>query len=92
MMDAISSRLGVSEFRVRIDPGNQASQKLFEKLGAEPNGISEFLIHDQAVLEKVEEENLHLIDEHLIVLAAKFGVEPRNLLSHVLEYTLIYRK
>lgn len=92
MMDAISTRLGVSKFRVRIDPGNRASQKLFEKLGAQPNGISEFLIHDQAALEKVEEENLHLIDEDLITLAAKFNVEPRNLLSHVLEYTLTYSK
>jgi len=91
MIDAIAIRLGVAEFRIRIDPGNQASQKLFEKLGAQPNGISEFLIHDQAALEKVEEDNLHLIDDDLIALAAKFGVEPRSLLSHVLEYTLVYR-
>ena len=91
MMEAITMRLGVSEFRVRIDPGNQASQKLFEKLGAQPNGISEFLIHDQDALKKVEEDNLHLINEDLIALAARFGVEPRTLLSHVLEYTLVYR-
>ncbi|MCF2661165.1 GNAT family N-acetyltransferase [Pseudoflavonifractor phocaeensis] len=92
MMEAIAKRLGVNEFRVRIDPGNKASQKLFEKLGAQPNGISEFLIHDQDSLKKVEEDNLHLIDEDTITLAAKFGVEPRALLSHVLEYTLIYRQ
>lgn len=90
MMEAIAWRLGVSKFRVRIDPGNWASQKLFEKLGAQPNGISEFLIHDQEMLKKVEEENLQLIDEDTIALAAKFGVEPRSLLSHVLEYTLTY--
>lgn len=92
MMEAIAKRLGVTEFRVRIDPGNRASQKLFEKLGATPNGISEFLIHDQDALNKVEEDNLHLIDEDLTALATKFGVEPRHLLSHVLEYTLLYRK
>ena len=90
MIDAIATRLGVSSFRVRIDPGNRASQKLFEKLGAQPNGVSEFLIHDQAALEKVEEDNLHFIDENLIALAAQFDVEPRKLLSHVLEYTLTY--
>jgi len=90
MMEAISMRLGVTKFRVRIDPGNQASQKLFEKLGAIPNGISEFLIHDQDTLKKVEEDNLHLINEEHIALAEKFGVQPRQLLSHVLEYTLIY--
>ena len=92
MIDAIATRLGVSSFRVRIDPGNRASQKLFEKLGAQPNGISEFLIHDQEALDKVEEDNLHLIDEKLIALAARFDVEPRKLLSHVLEYTLTYRQ
>jgi len=90
MIEAISMRLGVSEFRVRIDPGNRASQKLFAKLGAQPNGVSEFLIHDQDALKKVEEDNLHLINEETITLAAKFGVEPRALLSHVLEYTLTY--
>lgn len=85
MMNAITSRLGVSKFRVRIDPSNPASQKLFEKLGTQPNGISEFLIHNQEALQKVEEENLYLI-----ALAARFGSESRNLLSHVLEYTLTY--
>ena len=90
MLEAIKARLGVVAFRVRIDPGNQASQKLFEKLGAVPNGISEFLMHDENALEKFEEDNLHLIDEHLIALADKFNVKPRKLLSHVLEYTLFW--
>jgi len=88
MLDAIKTRLGETEFRVRIDPSNHASQKLFEKLGAVPNGISEFLIHDQSTLERIEEDNLQYIDEQLIALANKFNVEPRKLLSHVLEYTL----
>ena len=91
MLDAIRDRLGITEFRVRIDPGNTASQHLFEKLGAVPNGISEFLIHDQAALEQCEEENLHLIDDTIIALATKFQVEPRKLLSHVLEYTLLWQ-
>lgn len=88
MLTAIKARLGIAQFRVRIDPSNYASQRLFDKLGAVPNGISEFLIHDQNALEKCEEENLHLIDEHLRTVADKFGVEPRKLLSHVLEFTL----
>lgn len=90
MLNAIKVRLGVTGFRVRIDPGNTASQKLFEKLGAAPNGISEFYIHDQEVLEKIEEDNLHLLNEHFNALAAKFHVEPRKLLSHALEYTLLW--
>lgn len=88
MLDAIKTRLGVSEFRVRIDPGNIASQKLFEKLGAVPNGISELWLHDSKQIEQCEEENLDCIDDQAIVLAGKFGVEPRKLLSHVLEYSL----
>ncbi len=88
MMRAMKRRLGVTEFRVRIDPGNKASQKMFEKLGAKPNGVSEFLIHEQKALEKLEEDNLHLIDDDIVALAAKFSVEPRILLSHILEYTL----
>ncbi len=80
--------MDITEFRVRIDPGNKASQKMFEKLGATPNGVSEFLIHEQKALEKLEEDNLHLIDDDTVALAAKFNVEPRMLLSHILEYTL----
>lgn len=88
MLDAMVTRLGVRQFRVRIDPGNHASQKLFEKMGAQPNGVSEYLILDQKELEKVEKKNLNLIDAATVALADKFGVEPRKLLSHVLEYTL----
>lgn len=88
-LNAIKERSGVSEFRVRIDADNYASQKLVEKLGAVPNGISEFLLHDEEDILKCEEDNLNCIDEKLIAVAKKFGVEPRKLISHVLEYKLI---
>ena len=78
------------EFRVRIDPGNQSSQKLFERLGAVPNGISSLFLQEEELQQKCEEENLHLIDEDVIALAQKFNVEPRKLLSHVLEYKLVW--
>lgn len=92
LLDAIKDRLGVTEFRVCIESDNYASQRLFEKLGAEPNGISEFLIHGEENLRQVEEENLSLINENLKEIARKFNVEPRKLLSHVLEYRLIWGK
>lgn len=88
MVNAIKTRLGVSEFRVRIDPTNTASQRLFEKLGAKPKGVSEFLLHDEEEIRQCEELNLPLIDDALVVVAQKFDVEPRKLLSHVLEYRL----
>jgi len=90
MLDAIKARLGVKEYRVRIEPTNSVSQKFFERLGAVPNGLSTFLLHDPQVLEACEEENFHLIDDSLRVVAEKFSVEPQKLLSHVLEYKLIW--
>jgi len=92
MLGAIKTRLGVAEFRVRIDPANRASQKLFEKLGATPNGISTMGLLSSEELEKLEEEELHRIDADLIRIAEKFSVEPRKLLSHVLEYSLTWDK
>lgn len=85
----IKKRVGVSEFRVLIDPENHASQKLFEKLGAIPHGISEFMLHREEDIEQCENDNLDSIDDDLIELAKKFKVEPRRLLSHVLEYRLV---
>lgn len=90
MLDAIKNRLNVSEFRVRIDAENYPSQRLFEKLGAEPNGISEFLLQEEADIRRCEEENIHLLDERIQELAKQFNVEPRKLLSHVLEYKLTW--
>lgn len=90
MLDEIKNRLSVSQFRVRIDAENYPSQKLFEKLGAEPNGISEFMLHEEADILRCEEENIHLIDERMQELAKKFNVEPKKLLSHVLEYKLVW--
>lgn len=91
LLEAIKVRLGITEFRIRIAAENYTSQRLFEKLGAKPNGISEFLLHGEEIV-KVEEENLHLIDDKMITLAEKFKVEPRKLLSHVLEYKLVWDK
>ena len=90
MLNELRKRLGVSEYRIRIEPTNHASQRLFEKLGAVPNGISELWVHDQEDLEQLENDSIHLIDEALISVAKKFAVEPRTLLSHVLEYKLTW--
>lgn len=90
MLDEMKSRLGVSKYIVRIEPTNMASQKLFEKLGARPCGIVDLWFNEQSTLEKCEEAGLHLIDDDMIEVAKKFNVEPRKLLSHVLEYELLW--
>ena len=88
MLSEIKSRLGVEKFRVKIDADNYASQRLFEKLGAIPYGIAEHMLHKEDDIIRCEEENLDAIDERLEQIAEQFGVEPRKLLSHVLEYEL----
>lgn len=90
MLNEMASRLGVTKYIVRIEPTNLASQKLFEKLGAKPSGITDLWFQEQTTIEKCEEAGLHLIDDNMIEVAKKFHVEPRKLLSHVLEYELIW--
>lgn len=90
MLDEMKSRLGVSKYIVRIEPANMASQKLFEKLGARPSGIVDLWFNEQTTLKKCEEAGLHLIDDDMIEVAKKFNVEPRKLLSHMLEYELLW--
>ena len=90
MLDEMKSRLGVSKYIVRIEPANMASQKLFENLGARPSGIVDLWFNEQTTLKKCEEAGLHLIDDDMIEVAKKFNVEPRKLLSHVLEYELLW--
>ena len=88
LLSEIKSRLEVNKFRVKIDSDNYASQRLFEKLGAVPYGIAEHMLHKEEDILRCEEENKDAIDEQLAEVAEKFGVEPRKLLSHVLEYEL----
>lgn len=90
MLSEMKSRLGVTHYIVRIEPVNLASQKLFEKLGATPHGIVDIWFHEQSTIEKCEEAGLHLIDDGMIAVAQKFNVEPQKLLSHVLEYELLW--
>ena len=90
MLSEIKSRLDVDYFRAKIDADNYASQRLIEKLGATPYGIAEHMLHKEEDIARCEEENLEEIDDKLIQVAEKFGVEPRKLLSHVLEYELTW--
>ena len=85
MLSEIKARLGVDKFRVKIAYDNFASQRLFEKLGATPYGIAEYMLHKEDDIARCEKEN---IDERFVQMAEKFGVEPRKLFCHALEYEL----
>lgn len=90
---AIHTRLGRDEFFAVVQSDNYASQRVCEKIGATPVGIvpSRFLstLSPEGIVQ-FEEEHLDLIDEKLEGVAAKFGVEPRQLLSHMVMYRLSY--
>lgn len=77
------------EFSSRVDTDNIASQNLMEKLGFQPYGLSEFLLYREEDQLAAEEEYKDKLDDRYMTLAKKFGVEPRKLLSHVLEYRIV---
>ncbi len=77
------------EFASRVDADNIASQNLMEKLGFQPYGLSEFLLHKEEDKLAAEEEYKDKLDERYMMLAKKFNAEPKRLLSHVLEYRIV---
>ncbi|MBR1742653.1 MAG: GNAT family N-acetyltransferase [Lachnospiraceae bacterium] len=87
-LENLSELSGRREFASRVETDNIASQKLMEELGFQPYGLAEFLLYSEEDKREAEEEYLHLLDERYEKLAGKFHVEPRKLLSHVLEYRL----
>lgn len=80
---------GKAEYRALVEADNLPSQKCFEKLGANLTGLcnSPILKLDEEK-KRFEDRHLDLIDDNMKVLAARLDVEPRKLLSHVLEYRL----
>lgn len=87
-LENLAELSGRREFSSMVEADNIASQKLMEKLGFQPYGLAEFLLHSEEAKKEAEEEYLHLLDERYEKLAEKFHVEPRKLLSHVLEYRI----
>jgi RimJ/RimL family protein N-acetyltransferase len=87
MFDALENLTGAKVYRSRVDSDNYASQGLMKKLDARPNGISEMFLHGDELI-RFQEENKDLIDDRIIGVANEFGVEPIDLLGHVLEYRI----
>lgn len=91
MLNALTALTGKTIYRSRVDSDNYASQSLMRKIGAKPNGISEMLIHGEA-LHKFQEENQNLIDDKLRKLAKEFNVAPIDLIGHVLEFRIEWKE
>lgn len=83
---------GRSEFRAVVEVDNLPSQKCFEKIGAELMGLCNGVILKTDDEKKhFEDKNLDLINDDMIRLAERLGVEPRKLLSHLLDYRYIVK-
>lgn len=80
---------GKSEYQALVETDNFPSQKCFEKLGARLIGLCNGpILKLDEEKRQFEEKNLNLIDDNMKELAARMGVAPRKLLSHVLDYRL----
>lgn len=80
------------QFMALVEVDNIASQKLMLKLGGRLIDIYDYTFHDEERAEEFEEEHLNEITDHMIELAEELMVEPRKLLSHVLDYRIFAEK
>lgn len=88
-LNEIQRITGKGEFKAVVEVDNIPSQKCFEQLGAELMGLCDSVVlKTDDEKRQFEERNLDLIDAHITQLADRLGVEPRTLLSHVLDYRL----
>lgn len=80
------------QFMALVEVDNIPSQKLMLKLGGRLIDIYDYIFHDEERAEQFEEEHLGEITDHMIELAEELMVEPRKLLSHVLDYRIFAEK
>ncbi len=85
LMDAVHRLTGKRFFRARVEIDNYMSQGLMKKLGATPNGISEFLLHGEEI-ERFQEEHKNMITDKIRNVASEFCMEAEDILGYVLEY------
>ncbi|MDY3900341.1 MAG: GNAT family N-acetyltransferase [Atopobiaceae bacterium] len=86
LIAGVERMAGPTEFVAQIDADNEASQRLFRRLGFLPDHVDTPIFKDPTLIAWLEESRLNLIDDRLRALADEFGVEPRTLLSHSLVF------
>ena len=84
-METVHQLTGRRFFRARVEIDNYASQGLMKKLGAIPNGVSEFLLHGEEI-EKFQKEHQDMITDEIRNVAADFCMDAEAILGYVLEY------
>lgn len=78
----------ISLYRARVEVDNLACQKCMAKIGAELVGLCDGPFKTAEEKKQFEDEHIDRIDDHMRGLAIQLSVEPRELLSHVLEYEI----
>lgn len=76
------------QFNAFVEYDNAASRRMFEKIGARLIGIANNLFPSLAAASDYEEKHISEITDDMRALANELEVEPRQLLSHVLEYNV----
>ena len=88
-LNKVSCITGKTEFNAKVETDNIPSQKCFERIGAELVGLCDGpILKSEEEKSRFEENNMNLLGENMSELATRLGVEPRKLLSHVLEYRM----
>ncbi len=86
-LTTISEITGKKQFQALVETDNLPSQRLMEKLGARLIDIYDYTFKgDEVATEEFEEKHIDRITDRMIELAEQINVEPRKLLSHVLDY------
>lgn len=85
-MKKVAEITGKREFQVKVESDNTICQRMLGHHNAELIGICDYVFSDEKDAADFETENLDLIDDNMVALANQLKIEPRKLLSHVLEY------
>lgn len=86
-LPAISKITGKTQFQALVETDNIPSQLLMEKLGARLIDIYDYTFQgDEEAATAFEEKYMAEITERMVLLAEQIGVEPRKMLSNVLDY------
>ena len=85
-MQKVAEITDKKEFQVKVELDNTICQRMLGHHNAELIGICDYVFNDEKDAADFETENLDLIDDNMVALANKLKIEPRKLLSHVLEY------
>ena len=87
LMDEVSEKYGRSEFVAKIVPDNEASVRLFQKLGATPRGVkrSIFMLNDETMF-RFQREHPELVNSFVEEMALLFDVEPIELVGRTLVF------